>query len=254
LERLSIKEKGRERPALLKTLYARLSKTKIKEKGKKMSQSELINELASALSKAQGEMQAAIKDKVNPFYKSSYADLGSVWDAARPVLSKYGLCVMQTTELCADRNQVIMVTTLAHTSGQWVKSYLPLNPAKNDSQGMGAALTYLRRYSLSAIVGVVCDNDDDGETEAGRGKTQGKTAPEQKAPPAIEIIGKAEVLQLVNLANSLDEESNKSFREWVKKTFNAENLQEIPKNCFEQCLASLNVKIKYLKAQERVVA
>ena len=113
-----------------------------------MSQSELINELATALSKAQGEMQAAIKDKVNPFYKNAYADLGSVWDAARPVLSKYGLCVIQTTELSPDRNQVMMVTTLAHTSGQWMKSYLPLNPAKNDSQGMGAAITYLRRYSL----------------------------------------------------------------------------------------------------------
>ena len=71
-----------------------------------MSHSEIINELAAALSKAQGEMQAAIKDKVNPFFKSSYADLGSVWDAARPVLSKYGLCVMQTTEITGDGQKV----------------------------------------------------------------------------------------------------------------------------------------------------
>src|ERR1700679_234824 len=114
----------------------------------KQNQSESIAELATALSKAQGEMQAAIKDSINPFFKSKYADLGSVWDAARPVLSKNGLCVMQTTEIMGDR--VMMVTTLAHTSGQWVKSHLPLNPSKNDSQGMGAAITYLRRYSLSA--------------------------------------------------------------------------------------------------------
>src|ERR1700743_995264 len=167
-----------------------------------MSQSELINELAAALSKAQGEMQAAIKDKINPFYKSSYADLGSVWDVARPVLSKYGLCVMQTTELNAERNQIIMVTTLAHTSGQWVKSYLPLNPAKNDSQGVGAAITYLRRYSLSALVGVVCDDDDDGETSVGRGKNQENN---QKQPPAVvqqekkvtqEKVGKPEIIAI----------------------------------------------------------
>jgi hypothetical protein len=214
-----------------------------------MSQSEVINELAAALSKAQGEMQAAIKDKVNPFFKSSYADLGSVWDAARPVLSKYGLCIMQTTELAADRNQVIMVTTLAHTSGQWMKSFLPLNPSKNDSQGMGAAITYLRRYSLSAIVGVVCDEDDDGETAVGRGKAQKPPVQEQ-----IERVGKTEIVALTTLIQNLDEESNKSFRDWIKKTFNAETVQDIPKACFEKCMVSLNAKIKYLKDQERVVA
>lgn len=225
-----------------------------------MNQSELINELACALSKAQGEMQAAIKDKINPFYKSSYADLGSVWDAARPVLSKHGLCVMQTTEINNERNQVVMVTTLAHTSGQWMKSYLPLNPSKNDSQGVGAALTYLRRYSLSALVGVVCDNDDDGETAVGRGKAQqNNQAP--PAPPAykesavpVQKLGNAEIIALTELINSLDEETGKSFFEWIKKAFSAESIQDIPKNCFEKCMVSLNNKLKYLKDQERAIA
>jgi hypothetical protein len=226
-----------------------------------MAQSEVINELAAALSKAQGEMQAAIKDKVNPFFKSSYADLGSVWDAARPVLSKYGLCIMQTTELAADRNQVIMVTTLAHTSGQWMKSFLPLNPSKNDSQGMGAAITYLRRYSLSAIVGVVCDEDDDGETAVGRGKTQTTQQPpaQDNQPPAqppggIERMGKAEIIALTTLIQNLDEESNKSFLNWISKSFNAKSIQEIPRDYFEKCVASLNAKIKYLKDQQQSMA
>jgi hypothetical protein len=223
-----------------------------------MSQSELINELAAALSKAQGEMQAAIKDKINPFFKSSYADLGSVWDAARPVLSKYGLCIMQTTELVADGSRIVMVTTLAHTSGQWVKSYLPLNPSKNDSQGVGAALTYLRRYSLSAIVGVVCDDDDDGEANAGRGKSQQN---QNCQPPSNvnnqsqqgnnERVGKAEIIALTSLINTLDEESSKCFLDWIKKNFNAMSLQDIPKASFEKCMVSLNAKIKYLKDQER---
>lgn len=225
-----------------------------------MSQSEIINELAAALSKAQGEMQAAIKDKVNPFFKSSYADLGSVWDAARPVLSKYGLCIMQTTEMTSDGSKIIMVTTLAHTSGQWVKSFLPLNPAKNDSQGIGAAITYLRRYSLSAIVGVVCDDDDDGETEAGRGKTRqpqqtNQTVPAQpKEQAPIERLGKTEIIALTTLIQNLDEESNKSFRDWIKKSFNAESIKDIPNICFEKCMVSLNAKIKYLKDQERAIA
>lgn len=225
-----------------------------------MSQSELINELATALSKAQGEMPAAVKDKVNPFFKSSYADLGNVWDAARPVLSKYGLCVIQTTDFVPERNQIMLVTTLVHTSGQWVKSYLPLNPAKNDSQGVGAAITYLRRYSLSAIVGVVCDDDDDGETAVGRGKSQQK---QDNVPPKKdnvqpntpnEKLDKPEIIALTNLINGLDEESSKSFRDWIRKSFNAESIQDIPKNCFEKCMVSLNAKIKYLKDQEKAMA
>lgn len=225
-----------------------------------MSQSELINELAAALSKAQGEMQAAVKDKINTFFKNSYADLGSIWDAARPVLSKYGLCILQTTELSPDRNQVILVTTLAHTSGQWMKSYLPLNPSKNDSQGMGAAITYLRRYSLSAIVGVVCDEDDDGETAVGRGKTNQTPAPQnnppkiQEKPAQIERVGKTEIIALTNLTNQLDEEANKSFREWIRNTFNAQSFQEIPKECFQRCLVLVNAKLKLLKDNERAIA
>jgi len=225
-----------------------------------MSQSEVINELAAALSKAQGEMQAAIKDKINPFFKSSYADLGSVWDAARPVLSKYGLCVIQTTEIIADGSKIILVTTLAHTSGQWVKSYLPLNPSKNDSQGIGAAITYLRRYSLSAIVGVVCDEDDDGETVVGRGKQNAQPQKQDNQPPvqqkqqAPERLGKPEIVALTTLINNLDEESNRSFRDWIKKTFSAESIQDIPKAGFEKCMVSLNAKIKYLKDQEQNMA
>lgn len=224
-----------------------------------MAKSEQINELAAALSQAQGEMQPAVKDKINPFFKSSYADLGSVWDAARPVLSKYGLCVMQTTEFSAEKNQLMMVTTLAHTSGQWMTSELPLNPAKNDSQGVGAAITYLRRYSLSAIVGVVCDDDDDGETAVGRGKNQNYEQPpqqnrQQAQPVPQEKVGKTEIIALTTLIQNLDEETNKSFRDWIKKSFNAENISDIPKACFEKCMASLNAKVKYLKDQEKTMA
>jgi hypothetical protein len=223
-----------------------------------MNQSETINELACALSKAQGEMQAAIKDKVNPFFKSSYADLGSVWDAARPVLSKYGLCVMQTTEITCEGSRIVMVTTLAHTSGQWVKSFLPLNPAKNDSQGVGAAITYLRRYSLSAIVGVVCDDDDDGETACGRGKSAETKSPQpQNANPAPQAassgdkVGKAQIVALTDLIKNLDDESSRSFMDWIKKAYNAVSLTDLPKDSFEKCMASLNNKIKYINDKNK---
>jgi ERF superfamily len=142
-------------------------------------QSENINELTKALVMAQGEMMPAVKDSVNPFFKSKYADLASVVEASRPSLIKYGLCVMQTTTVSADKNT--LVTTLAHTSGQWIKSEILINPVKNDPQGLGAAMTYLRRYSYAAMVGVVTE-DDDGETAVGRGQAVERKQEQQKKP------------------------------------------------------------------------
>jgi hypothetical protein len=210
-----------------------------------MNQSENIAELSSALAKAQGDMQAAIKDSINPFFKSKYADLGSVWDAARPVLSKNGLCVIQTTELMNDK--IVMVTTLSHSSGQWIKSYLPLNPSKQDSQGIGAAITYLRRYSLSAIVGVVCDDDDDGETAVGRGKVKAV-----EAKPLIELVSDTQRESVDNLFMELDGENRKSFLGWLEKEFKTRDFRCIPKIAFDKCMYLLNAKIKFLKDQEKV--
>jgi len=124
-----------------------------------MYQSEQINELAFALSKAQSEITPAIKDSVNPFFKSKYADLSNVWDACRTPLTKNGLTVIQTMDYKEDK--IFLVTTLAHSSGQWIKSILPIIPNKQDAQGIGSAITYMRRYSLAALVGVTTDEDDD---------------------------------------------------------------------------------------------
>lgn len=138
--------------------------------------SENINELMSALSKAQGEMSNAIKDNVNPFFKSKYADLSSIWHACREPLSKNGLAVVQTVMKIEGEN--FLITTLGHASGQWIRSFYPLVAKSQDSQGIGSATTYSRRYSLAAIVGISPD-DDDGEAAMGR-KQQSKINPEDE--------------------------------------------------------------------------
>lgn len=207
-----------------------------------MNHSEQINELAAALSKAQNEMQPAIKDSVNPFFKSKYADLGSVWDVVRPVLSKNGLCIMQTTEIMGEK--IVMVTTLAHVSGQWMKSYLPLNPAKNDSQGVGAAITYLRRYSLSALVGVVCDDDDDGEVAVGRGKVAPSPVPAK--PPTVKAIDGLQYHMLEKLKQKLPDVDRVGLNGWVKSTFGADSLRDIPETAFEKVLDAITKKLEIL--------
>jgi hypothetical protein len=122
-------------------------------------QSEQINELAEALAIAQGQITGALKDSANPFYKSKYADLASVWDACREHLSKNGLAVIQTTENVSP-DQVTVVTTLAHKSGQFIKGVLAMTPKDGGPQSFGSCLTYARRYALAAIVGVAQIDDD----------------------------------------------------------------------------------------------
>lgn len=130
-----------------------------------MQTSESINELAMALSKAQGEITGALKDSANPFFKSKYADLASCWDACRGALSKNGLAVTQcpTTEA----TETYLVTSLLHSSGQWMRSRLVVQPKDETPQAMGSALTYARRYALTALVGIA-QVDDDGNAASGR--------------------------------------------------------------------------------------
>jgi hypothetical protein len=123
-----------------------------------MTHSEQINEIAAALAKAQGQIEGAKKDSTNPHFKSSYADLSSVWDACRKALTTNGLSVVQGAE--SEDGRVGITTVLLHVSGQWMKSTLFMRPAKDDPQGVGSCLTYARRYALSAMVGVAPEDDD----------------------------------------------------------------------------------------------
>lgn len=129
------------------------------------NRSESINELAAALSKAQGAMGTAKKDASNPFFKSRYADLASVWEACRKPLSDNGLSVVQLPEFTD--SGIRLETLLMHSSGQWMSSVLCMTPTKSDPQGIGSCITYARRYSLSAVVGI-CPEDDDGEAVSGK--------------------------------------------------------------------------------------
>lgn len=124
-----------------------------------MEKSETISKLAMALAKAQAKVKGAIKDSNNPFFKSKYADLQSVWDAIREPFTSNGLSITQLTGEATDG--VLIETVLLHESGEYISSRLLMKPVKNDPQGIGSAITYGRRYGLQAIAGV-CPEDDDG--------------------------------------------------------------------------------------------
>ena len=128
--------------------------------------------------KALGEFQEKVKhiplNKTNPFHKNKYADLTSILPIIRPTLRECGLTVFQPTDTDDSGNPVIH-TVLSHISGQSIVSSLAMTPDKLNPQGIGAALTYGRRYALCSLLGIVADEDDDGNAASGVKSSQKKT-------------------------------------------------------------------------------
>lgn len=137
-----------------------------------------LGELATALCAAQGEFEAVAKDANNPFFKSKYADLPAVVEAASPILNRHGLSVSQLPGF--DEHGDTLTTMLLHTSGQFMGGTLRLRPVKDDPQAQGSAITYGRRYSYMAILGLVADEDDDGNA----GSQGRRSAPDRKPAAA----------------------------------------------------------------------
>jgi hypothetical protein len=127
-----------------------------------MNQSDSIANLTLALSIVQGKMTHAKKDSANPFFKSKYADLESVWDSCRSLLADNGLAILQFPGLYSELDKSMSLTTvIGHKSGEWISQEMSVPVTKADAQGAGSAITYMRRYALAAVVGVV-QADDDG--------------------------------------------------------------------------------------------
>lgn len=125
-----------------------------------MKTSEKIDLIAPALLAAQKEIGNASKDAKNPHFRNSYASLGSVIEAVKEPLNKHGISVIQA--LSDGKEGLYLSTRLLHSSGQWIEetAFTPL--PKADPQGVGSATTYLRRYSLAALL-CITQEDDDGE-------------------------------------------------------------------------------------------
>ena len=144
-----------------------------------MLQSESIANLTLALSIVQGKLTYAKKDSKNPFFKSNYADLESVWDACRDLLASNGLSVAQFPGTYSELDKTMSLTTvLLHESGEWISQEMSVPVSKVDAQGAGSAITYMRRYALAAVVGVV-QADDDGNAASNPQSKQAVVKPKE---------------------------------------------------------------------------
>ena len=143
-------------------------------------QSENITDLAKALLDVQRTVQPVAKDAENPFTKSWYASLNSVMDACRNALIENGIWLCQYPVPVEQPNSLGLVTKLTHAeSGQWQSSLAVVPLPKADPQGMGSAMTYARRYALTAMLGMVTEDDD------GEGAKNGKKFPSRPKLPTI---------------------------------------------------------------------
>lgn len=189
-----------------------------------MKRSEQINEIAAALAKAQGEINNAILNKTNPHFKNRYADLAAVRDAVNGSLSKHGIA--HTQILGEENDRMVLYTTLLHASGQWLMSEFHLNGSIVKPQDIGSALTYARRYSLSAICGIASEEDDDGNAAQDGARGSRETTGLQGTYKASKAKNREPFLKLVgemNATKTLD-----ALKAWLKN--NAANVKALPED------------------------
>lgn len=203
-------------------------------------QSENIDQLITALAIAQGEISPAQKSADNPFHKSKYANLTSIWEACRGHLSAQGIAVVQTLD--ESNGNMYLITTLAHKSGQWIKSKaLIVVGDKKTAQTVGSAITYMRRYSLAAIVGVAPEQDDDDG--------QAATAAAHREAPQNSFVSLAQAKTLINLFEQCDTAHRIMVMENLKKAPNyAEDFYHVPSGMYDRLVASANKNIQSQKS------
>jgi hypothetical protein len=202
-----------------------------------MTSSETTATLCAALVAAQGGLKPIAKDGKNPAFRARYATLDGIMETVRPALAAHGLAVVQGVihPETGEGGRLVGITVetrLVHTSGEWLASVVPVPVAKGDAHGLGSALSYGRRYGISALLALSTDEDDDGNAaaKAPPAKPQAKPAPAAPAPgqrlhdrvpttppPEAMTLAKAETVELKGqrLADMDDDRLDK-LRTWAQ--------------------------------------
>jgi len=185
-----------------------------------MEQSENINELATALAKAQAEIRNPGKNTKNTFFKNEYADLTAVLGCIRPVAAANGLSFIQAVE--AKAGHVCVSSQISHSSGQWIKQVASVEvpkSSKNPIQDLGSMATYLKRYQAQSMWAICADEDTDAQDLG------------------IEDISDEKVAHLDAMLDS-----TKSSKEAFLKVYGVENLKSLTDSQYEKAKKQLQQK------------
>ena len=206
-----------------------------------MTNSETTATLCAALVAAQGGLKPIAKDGKNPAFRARYATLDGIMETVRPALAAHGLAVVQGVihPETGEGGRLVGITVetrLVHTSGEWLASVVPVPVAKGDAHGLGSALSYGRRYGISALLALSTDEDEDGNAaaKAPPAKPQAKPArqyadeppaPGQRLhdrvpttpPPEAMTLAKANTVELKgHLLADMDDDRLDKLRAWAQ--------------------------------------
>jgi hypothetical protein len=182
--------------------------------------------LAEALLAAQLEMPAVEPDKTNPHFKSKFVSLGNLLSKVRPVLNQHGLVLIQAPATGED-GQFVLRTIIMHRSGEKLEFDAPLKPTKDDPQGQGSAITYMRRYSAASAFAIADQEDDDGNAATQRPAPQ--ATPHERKASERPITGEQKGKVNARLAAAgLSEQEASAVRVWYCVEQGADHFDRLP--------------------------
>jgi len=205
--------------------------------------------LDAALSKAQGEMKPAHLNRVNPFYKSKYADLASLRESYQVALTKHGISISQWL-IHSDDHRVHIVTRMA-LAGEWIQSEFSIPVTKADAQGYGAVTTYAKRIALAAALGVVADDDDDGNTTIQNPQSSPQSSQDSNQSPARPDISpvqtpawrpsEAQLKRLFAISKAANWKES-TVRDYMAEHFGLESTSHLNKAQYDQICNRMQAK------------
>lgn len=197
------------------------------------------DKLLEALAKMQGVLECAKKDSDNPYFKSKYADLANCLSTIKKPMADNGLSISQHCSF--DGTTVHCVTMLGHSSGQMMVSTLDVIVSKKDAQGIGAAITYARRYALSAVVGLA-QEDDDGNGAVGLTKN------DENQPVQTEYSGNYATDKQVALIKNITSKNHIEINSILNR-YRVANLESLSKEQASDCIRILNAQVQNKQEQ-----
>lgn len=205
----------------------------------------MYEKLAPDFVALQADLAPVEKSAANPFFKSKYAPLPEVREALQPLLAKhnFGLAVVPTIIKTESGVQNGLQFILLHKSGEFIEGEWLLTPAKNDSQGQGADVTYKRRFGEMAITGLVADEDDDGNSASFRGAAPA-AAKAVKQQPKSEADVKRDQLRSLSESKGWDlAKVRAKFSETVKVNGKPADLLKANADDIESFITSLETGV-----------
>lgn len=191
------------------------------------------------LIKAQKELKPVLRKGNNPHYNSDYAEYETVITEIKRVLNSHNMWISHPTHF--EGEKLIMETIVVHTSGEWVSTELPVINKAGTDQGLGSSITYTKRYSSEALMGVSTTGDDDGnaatfaavKTETARPQTSYKDNQHY-----LTLVTEAQIKRLFAIANKYSWSADR-IKEYMKFHYKTEHTKDLTKQNYDLLIGAI---------------